>query len=151
MPWQKLRALLKKNPKNQNLPNKKTMNRKKDKEQQITYSLPLKRNDAKTGADLQATRQFADAVKSQGGGIRGALNNIKTGPKYPNPQITVSTKDYKPPASTPNPSPMSGGSEAQVNTDSAGRVSLGSPTKKPFVPSTAVDLNDNSKVKYKGT
>ena len=76
------------------------------------------------------------------------VHNVKTGPKYPNPQITVSTKDYKPPA-TPNP--ISGGSEAQVNTDSAGQVSLGSPTKKPFVPSTAIDLNDKSKVKYKGS
>ena len=127
------------------------MNRKKQKEQQVTYSLPLMRNDAKTGADLQATRQFADAVKSQGGGFRGALNNIKTGPQYPQPQITVSTKDYKPPASTSNPSPISGGSEAQVNTDAAGRVSLGSPTNKPFVPSTAVDLNNHKKnIKYKG-
>ncbi len=126
------------------------MNRKKDKEQKITYSLPLKRNDAKTGADLQATRQFAEAVKSQGGGFRGALNNIKTGPQYPNPQITVSTKDYKPPASA-TPSPVSGGSEAQVNTDSAGRVSLGSPTNKPFVPSTSIDLNNQKKnIKYKG-
>lgn len=68
-------------------------------DKKITYTLPLKRNDAKTGADLAATRNFAKAVKSSPGGVTGQLSKIsKQAAKGKAPSITVKNPDYKKPA-----------------------------------------------------
>lgn len=68
-------------------------------DKKITYTLPLKRNDAKTTADMTANRNFAKAVNSSKGGATGYLSKIgKQAAKGQAPSITVKNPDYKKPA-----------------------------------------------------
>jgi hypothetical protein len=57
-------------------------------------NLPMMRNDAKTNADMAATRTFANTLKSQGGGFKQALNSMKIQPGNNGAQVSIKNPDY---------------------------------------------------------
>ena len=71
---------------------------KKPKEQKNTtdrrLNLPMMRNDAKTGADMAATRTFAKTLKAKGGGFAQALKSIKFDTGGNGVQASIKNPDY---------------------------------------------------------
>lgn len=70
------------------------MNDKKKKnttDKTLTYSLPMKKLDSKTGADFAANRQFVQAMRKN----NLSFSDINMSPKQGmNPSITVKNPDY---------------------------------------------------------
>lgn len=120
-------------------PNKKPKNTT---DKKLTYNLPLKRNDAKTGADLAATRKFAMAVNASKGGAKGMIAKIQK-QKTLQPSITVKNPDYKPPKKTRNPRNNQPSNSPVVGSGNTTPLDSKRQQKPKFANTRSIDVSDS--------